>query len=125
MSVVKKWLLTLLILLLSFYLLSNTLPQLKKCIIYFNVMSFFISIIFMFINILAENQTASGKLAYTLGSIGNKFILSIIAFIGYFYTLYKGTKIEILTAFGIYFTYFIISYLFLFQLGNKKISKLK
>lgn len=120
MSIIKKWLFVLVIIFSLYSLIYSTVPMYKKCILYFNIVSYFISILFLWINVLAEKQPNSKKLGYTLGAIGNKFLLSIMAFIGYFYYIYKKDKIEILIAFGIFFSYFVVSYYFLFQLSKQK-----
>lgn len=120
MSIIKKWLFVLVIIFSLYSLIYSTVPMYKKCILYFNIVSYFISILFLWINVLAEKQPNSKKLGYTLGAIGNKFLLSIMAFIGYFYYIYKKDKIEILIAFGIFFSYFVVSYYFLFQLSKHK-----
>lgn len=117
MSIPKKWLCVLGFLFLFFLLMYGLIPKHQKCIIYFNITSFLISILFLFINILAEKQTPSKKMGYTLGAIGNKFLLSIIVFLVYFFS--SNTKTEIAIAFSIYFTYFVVSYYFLFQLTKK------
>jgi peptidoglycan/LPS O-acetylase OafA/YrhL len=119
-NIKKKWLLALLFLYSIFFIAYFLNNDYKKCIAYFNTMSFLISIVFMLINLISENQTPAKKVAYSLAAIGNKFLLSIIAIIGYFMFLYQKNKMEILIALSIYAIYFILSYYFLFQLTKIK-----
>ena len=59
-------------------------------------------------------------MGYTLGAIGIKFILTIVAVIGYFVVFKEKTTPEIMIVFIITSIYYIIGYFFLYRLTNLK-----
>ncbi|HMW94013.1 MAG: hypothetical protein K1X26_01055 [Chitinophagales bacterium] len=119
-QLLRKWLLTLVILMLIGLVPAFIQTTLQKTWIYFDTVNFFIAFIFWVIIYLAEQQTAQKKMGYTLGAIGIKFILTIVAVIGYFVVFKEKTTPEIMIVFIITSIYYIIGYFFLYRLTNLK-----
>lgn len=116
----KIWLGTLCLLMLIGLIPAFIHTTLQKTWLYFDVATFFIAFLFCAIIFLAEQQTTQKKMGYTLGAIGIKFILTIIAVVGYFVVFKEKTSAEIMIAFAVSGTYYLIGYFFLYRLSKIK-----
>ena len=119
-QLLKKWLVTLVILLLIGLIPAFIQPTLQKTWLYFDLVTFFIAFLFWSIIYLAERQTIQKKMGYTLGAIAIKFMLTIVAVVGYFVVFKEKTTPEIMIVFIITSIYYIIGYFFLYRLTNLK-----
>lgn len=119
-QLLKRW-----IAVLCFFLIVLLMPALvqvmwQKTWLYFNFSAFFIAFIFWTIIFLAERQTPEKKIGYTLGGIGIKFILTIVAIIAYFVVFKEKTIAETFIAFLINGIYYLVGYFFLYRLSRVK-----
>lgn len=119
-QLLKKWLLTIVILMLIGLVPAFIQTTLQKTWLYFDTVSFFIAFVFWVIVYLAEQQTAQKKMGYTLGAIGIKFILTIVAVIGYFVVFKEKTTSEIMIAFAFSGIFYIVGYFFLYLMSKEK-----